>query len=145
MKVTYMAQLFEFVTHHSILVSLFVFAVTFWLATEVRHRKIGPQKLSLQSAIAILNHQEGVLVDLRNAAEYNKGHVQGALHLPLAQISGATNQLQKVKGKPVILACQAGQQAPTACATLKKQGFEALYYLEGGMAAWISEHLPVVK
>lgn len=139
-----MSQLFEFITNHGVLVSLFVLALTFWLLFEARNRKNGTKKLSLASTIQMLNHEDAVLVDVRNLAEYNKGHIQGAFHVPFSNLSQAPT-LQKVKGRSVILTCQTGLQASAAFAILKKQGFDALYCMDGGMSAWVNERLPVVK
>lgn len=140
-----MVRFIEFITHHAVLVSLFVLATFLWLGFEVRQRKTGGKKLSHHSIIEMLNHQNAVLVDVRNLADYNKGHIQGAFHVPFSNLSQAPAGLQKYKEKPIILTCQAGLQSPAAVTLLKKQGFHTLYYLEGGMNAWISEKLPVIK
>lgn len=140
-----MAQFFEFITKHWILVSLFVFVLALWMGVEMRIRKHGAKKLSLHAAITMLNHQNGMIVDVRNLAEYNKGHVQGALHVPLSTLSTTLQSLKPYQKRPMILVCQTGFHAPTACTTLKKEGFHALYYLDGGMNAWTNERLPLVK
>lgn len=141
----FMTRLIEFITNHVVLVSLFVFSATLWLGFEVRHRKAGGKKLSHHAVIEMLNHQDAALVDVRNLGEFSKGHIQGALHLPFSNLSQAPSSLQKVKEKPIILACQTGLQSPAAVTILKKQGFNSLYYLDGGMSAWVNEKLPVVN
>lgn len=140
-----MTKFFEFIVKHWILVSLFVCALVFWIAVEIRIRKHGAKKLSLQAAITLLNHQNGIIVDVRNLAEYNKGHVQGALHAPLSTLSSAISSFKPYQQRPIIVACQTGFQAPAACTMLRKAGFNTLYYLDGGMNAWMNDRLPMVK
>jgi len=63
-------------------------------------------------------------------------------------LNGFRNQigsLQKYKGKPIIINCRSGSQSSMACQHLRKEGFEEVYNLRGGIMAWQSANLPVTR
>lgn len=64
----------------------------------------------------------GVLIDVRTPSEYNSGHAKGSKNIPLLNLS---NQLQKLKGKEVILVCRSGARAGQAKGILTKSGITA--------------------
>ena len=49
-------------------------------------RKSGPS-VSPQQAINLINGEQGVFVDLRDVADYRKGHIVDALHIPAAKLA----------------------------------------------------------
>jgi len=53
--------------------------------------------------------------------------------------------LAGAKSQPVVLVCRTGQTAGAAAKRLKKAGFEKVYVLDGGVAAWQQADLPLVK
>ena len=75
-----------------------------------------------------------------------KGHITGARNITASQISEQKLPgLEKQKDAPIIVVCQAGMTAPKSAAALSKQGFTNVSVLQGGMGAWSSASLPVVK
>ncbi|MGD2084341.1 MAG: rhodanese-like domain-containing protein, partial [Chromatiales bacterium] len=51
--------------------------------------------------------------------------------------------LKKFKNRPIVVSCRSGAQSATACRQLRKEGFERVYNLHGGILAWESANLPV--
>lgn len=76
------------------------------------------------------------LLDVRENAEWNAGHVPGAVHVPAR---GVSTQAPKrlPKGRPVIVACKTGSRSRGATRILREKGIEA-YNLSGGLSAWES-------
>ena len=60
------------------------------------------------------------------------------------ELAGHMAKLDKLKNKPVIAVCDSGITSTKAVNTLRKSGFESVYGLKGGMAAWGQAGLPVV-
>lgn len=141
-----MQQYIEFVTNHPILsavwVVLFVLLVASWVKSLFSAvKQVTPTELTLQ-----VNRQNATVVDIRTEADFNKGHITGARHLPLAEIEKQQLAgLEKQKAEPIILVCQAGMTAQKAAASLLKQGFTAVSVLQGGMGSWTGASLPLVK
>jgi len=104
----------------------------------------GPWVNTLQ-ATQLMNREDALVVDLRAADEYAKGHILGARSLPLADLARRAGELDKFKSKPVIVHCATGSSAGGAVALLRKNGFANVVNLSGGYAAWQQAGLPVEK
>lgn len=104
----------------------------------------GPWVTTLQ-ATQLMNRDDALIVDLRTAEEYAKGHILGARNLPLADLERRAAELDKHKAKPVILHCGDGNRAGAGVALLRKHGFGNVLNLAGGYAAWQQAGLPVEK
>jgi rhodanese-related sulfurtransferase len=74
------------------------------------------------------------LVDVRELKEWNNGHIPGAIHIPLGELAGRTNEL--IKETPVITICRSGHRSLAAADELIAQGFVDVASLSGGMIAW---------
>ena len=96
-------------------------------------------------AIALINRQDAVVVDVRDAGDYGAGHILGAKNLPLARIEEGGGELAKKKERPLIVYDDGGDRAAKAAAALKKQGFTRVANLSGGLGAWRQAGLPVEK
>jgi rhodanese-related sulfurtransferase len=96
-------------------------------------------------ATHLINREDATLIDVREPAEYGAGHVLGAKNVPLARLQAAGADLAKRKAKPMIVYCAGGEQSSKAAAALRKQGFERVFILAGGMKAWQDAGLPVEK
>lgn len=102
--------------------------------------------LSPSMAIRLMNNNSDALVlDLRTAADYKKGHIKGSKSAPLNELSGSVNSFSSYKDKPVLVYCNSGNTATRALNILKKAGFEQVNNLEGGVAAWREANMPLVK
>ena len=92
-----------------------------------------------------LYNDDALVLDVREDKEFAAGHIPKAKHIPLGQLSGRLNELDKFKGKPVLVTCRSGQRSARACGMLKKAGFETVYNQAGGIIAWERANLPVTK
>jgi rhodanese-related sulfurtransferase len=113
----------------------------------LRQRAGGMRPVSAIELPQLLNHEDAVVIDVCESAEYRNGHIPGAINMPMGQIADNTRKLEKYKrtNTPLVLACQTGNRSSKAAAILKKAEFTNLYTLSGGLAAWQKENLPVEK
>ena len=70
-----------------------------------------------------------ILLDTRTPAEYGRGHVEGAVNLPLDELRERLPELER--GKPIYVNCHSGLRSYLACRILMQNGFEC-YNLSGG-------------
>ncbi len=105
----------------------------------------GATKISPGQLPQIQARKSAVLVDIRSNAEYSKGHIEQSLNLPLESLESNLKKLNKHRGKPLILVCQSGMRSGKAAGILKKNQFSELYVLDGGVASWTKENLPLIK
>ena len=108
-------------------------------------RTTGGPWVSTAEAIALINRQDALVVDVREAGEYGAGHILGARNVPLARIEAGDGELGKRKDRPVIVYDDGGEQAGKAASALKKQGYAQVANLSGGLGAWRQAGLPVEK
>ena len=125
-----MALFLEFLTQQWILAAALSVVIIMLFMHETR--KSGPS-LSPQKAINMVNAEQGVFLDLRDAADYKQGHIVDAVHIPSAKLAERMAELEKYKNKPIILVCKMGQQASAAGKQLKGNNFEQVYKMTGGM------------
>jgi rhodanese-related sulfurtransferase len=137
-----MALFLEFLTQQWILAAALLAVVAMLLMHETR--KSGPS-LSPQKAINIVNGEQGVFLDLRDAGDYKQGHIVDALHVPSAKLADRMAELEKYRNKPIVLVCKMGQQSGAAGKQLKAGNFEKVYKMTGGMMEWRNLQLPTVS
>jgi rhodanese-related sulfurtransferase len=99
--------------------------------------------VSPQQATLLLNREDALLIDVRTAPEWSAGHIPNSRHIELGQLQKRLSELEKFKGRPVIVNCQSGNRSDAACRTLRNHGFERVYNLAGGISAWKEAGLPV--
>ncbi len=136
-----LANLIEFATTHYVLSGSFVTLLALLAFTEARK---GGQSLSSRELTALLNSEQGVVLDIRAQKDFSAGHIVGALNIPYEKLSSRMAELDKHKAKTLILVDAMGQHAGAVCRDLKKAGFTAAK-LGGGIASWRGDNLPLVK
>ena len=102
-------------------------------------------KVSTLQATQLINQGKAIVVDVREPAEFSAGHLRDAKNIPLGELSNRVGELDKFKSKSVIVVCQTGARAGKATSQLKKAGFNEAFGLDGGIAAWQAQGLPLAK
>ena len=105
----------------------------------------GGRGLSPAQATALINREDAVVIDVREAGEFASGHLLNARHIPLGELDKRIGELDKLKNKPVILSCQSGSRSASARSILQKAGFASVHNLEGGIAAWEQAGMPISR
>ncbi len=81
------------------------------------------------------------VIDVRETHEYQKGHVPGALHIPVSTVFARRAELSH--DRDLVFICAVGQRSALACEMAAAAGFTRLFNVEGGTEAWIKEGYPV--
>ena len=84
---------------------------------------------------------DAVLLDVREDDEWNQGHAAAAQHIPMGQVPGRLDEIDRSATLYVI--CKAGGRSAKVAEFLARDGFEPIN-VEGGMLAWASAGRPVV-
>jgi rhodanese-related sulfurtransferase len=137
-----MEQLLEFVGNHPFLVGAFVAVLTALMWNLIADPG-GKNAVDPVGATALINHENAVVLDVRSIAEFKDGHIVNSINIPLNGLGNNLKQLEKHRDKPIIAVCRSGSRSASACRTLRKQGFEQVKNLRGGIMAWESASLPV--
>jgi phage shock protein E len=104
----------------------------------------GPfRTLQPQEVKELLDGQSIHLLDVREAHEWDQGHIPGAIHRPLSEMSSWISDLPQ--DKPVVLHCLSGGRSGQALAWCKSAGHTLEGHMGGGISAWRMQGLPVTR
>lgn len=106
----------------------------------VRTKVSGPVLNTLQ-VTQLINGKNATIVDIRTPEEFAKGSLPNARNLPAEKVKDGAGALKK--DKPVIVVCANGRSASKAAAQLRSNGFNDVFVLGGGLAAWREAGLPI--
>ena len=127
------------------LAGLFVMLLVGLVATEFgrltrRYKALSPAQLTL-----LINRESPLLVDVGAIADFSNGHIVGAKHVAMSQFDPESKLLAKAKELPVAVVCRNGMGSTAAAKRLVKAGFQKVFWLDGGIAAWQSAELPLAR
>ena len=80
------------------------------------------------------------MIDVREASEWEVGHVGGARHIEFDHVSAQADTVDK--GKPVVFQCRGGSRSEMIAAAFRGSGWDA-YNMDGGLRAWQERELPL--
>ena len=100
-----------------------------------------PDQISGDDAIALVK-QGGLLLDVRTPGEYQGGHIEEAVNIPLQALqAGPVPDLPADKSTPIVTICATGRRSAAALSLLRSQGYSRVQNV-GGMQQWMSEGRP---
>ena len=75
-----------------------------------------------------------LIVDVRTTREWDAGHIEGAVHIPLGELAARATEIPRTR--PVATICEAGYRSALAASVLARAGIDDVATVTGGMAAW---------
>ncbi len=109
-------------------------------------RQFGAMKdIGTSEVTRLINRQNAVLLDVREAKEYEGGRLPSAIHIPLSQLGSRAQELAKMASRPIVAYCATGRRSRMAAGALTRVGFKEMYSLHGGIEAWRKDSLPLEK
>lgn len=138
-----MAQYLTFVLAHPWLFVAVAALLVLFIANELHGRATGAPSVTVTEAVRMINDREPLIVDVRSAADYKRGHLRGAVNIPAARIAERASELGRDKERPLLLYCSIGPTAAEAARTLLKLGHTQVFKLSGGINGWLGANLPV--
>jgi rhodanese-related sulfurtransferase len=84
-----------------------------------------------------------LVIDTRSEFEFNRGHIKGALNVPVRKLLLHTAELPADKEAEVVVTCEHGQRAAIGKALLALYGFHNTEFLEGFLEGWKDAGLPL--
>lgn len=103
-----------------------------------------PVRIGVEQATALVGDGDAVLLDVREADEWQAGHAPGAVHLPLSVLEDGTALPAEARGRQLVVICRSGNRSQRAAEVLTARGAEAVD-VTGGMREWARTGLPVVN
>ncbi len=81
-----------------------------------------------------IESREGVILDVREAAEYAFGHIDGAKSIPMGELESRLEELDK--NEEIYVICRTGNRSDLAAQLLAENGFTKVYNVLPGMNEW---------
>jgi rhodanese-related sulfurtransferase len=138
-----MAQALEFFNHHIGLFGAFGVVFMLFIANEIHGQISGARRIAPLEAVRLINDRNALIVDVRAHADFKKGHLMGALNLPLAKLEEHVSELGKDKARPIVVYCALGGPSAEAARKISKHGYAEVYPIRGGLDNWMASSLPV--
>jgi rhodanese-related sulfurtransferase len=92
-------------------------------------------KISPVEAKEIMDSEEAIVLDVRTKQEYDQGHIEGSVLLPVDEISAHAEEVLKDKNAKILVYCRSGNRSATAAKTLIEMGYENVLDF-GGIIDW---------
>ena len=105
----------------------------------VQNKDISPMELSEK----ISRGEEVVLIDVREAYEWDAGHIASAQHIPMSQMQKRIGEIPR--DAEVVVICRSGSRSAHVQHHLQQLGYEKVKNLVGGMARWSREVDPTIR
>ena len=80
-----------------------------------------------------INLKEYIIIDVRSKREFEEGHLNGAMNMPLAEIKKRIEYYVKNKQNKLLICCQYGVRSKKAVQLLNDMGYTNVYNLKGGL------------
>lgn len=141
-----MQEYIDFISNNAMLSIAWIVIAVMLTTTLVKDKFSKFKGINPQQATQLINKEDAVVVDVRSAEEFKKGHVVNAKNIPVSQIDeGKLNAIENKKQIPIIVVCASGARSSGAAAKLVKAGFEKVYSLSPGMSGWAAANLPTTR
>jgi rhodanese-related sulfurtransferase len=95
----------------------------------------------LDPRTAAASLEELFLLDVREPLEWQTGHIEGSIHIPMSQLNARQDELPA--DRTILAVCRSGQRSGMVTDALQRAGYRA-ENLEGGVLAWRSDGLELV-
>jgi len=100
------------------------------------------ENISVEEVYEIITSSEDyIILDVRTLEEFNQGHLEGAVHIPVDDLEGRLGELPQ--DKPIIVYCKSGGRSKTASNLLIENGFTRVYDMSGGILEWEQKGYPI--
>ncbi len=135
----------EFLSQNLLLVAAFLGSGSFLLWTVLSTQMNGSKSIGTLEVTRLMNAGNSLVLDVRENAEFNGGHIPKSKNIPFADIAKRADEIARFKDKPVIVTDRNNTRASGAVRALKAAGFVDVYQLQGGYVAWQQASLPIEK
>lgn len=139
-------EILPFVKQHPILTLLWFIILGMIINLSIKIKLSKVKSISNSLAVQLINKQNAVVVDLRSADNFRKGHITDAINiLPIDIKNGSTKAIEKFKDLPIILVDNDGLKTTESGEILFRHGFSQIFTLKDGIMGWHGENLPLIK
>jgi rhodanese-related sulfurtransferase len=138
-------QIVPFVMKHWVLVVAFIAVAIVIAMEEIRSQSVGGKRITPIMATQLINREDAIVVDIRDASAFREGHIVNAKNFPEADLDRQQEKLMTYRDRTVILVDANGSKAQSVAVKLKEAGLVNVVILKGGIESWLADNIPLVK
>lgn len=141
-----MQEYIEFFQQNMILCLVWGGLLVMLIMNIIKAKTAAYTEINTAMVTQLLNREDGIVVDIRSQDDFKKGHITDAVNILPSDIKeGNLSAIEKYKSTPVIVVCKTGQTAQDSGNLLAKAGFEKVFVLRSGIAAWNEASMPLIR
>lgn len=100
--------------------------------------------VTVAEAKALIEERPGmVILDVRNPSEFDDGHIEDAINIPVDYLAGRLDELSK--DNELLVYCRTGNRSARAVGILDDNGFTKIFHMDAGITGWIDAGYPVAE
>lgn len=111
----------------------------------VEFRAASFRDVNAAEAAAYIADRDPLVLDVRSPREFETGHLEDAVLLPLQELQRRIGELAEYKERPVFVYCRSGNRSTVAAKLLVDAGHREVVNLRRGIVDWQRQELPVVR
>lgn len=117
----------------------YIFGVALVMMTACSNGK-GYTSVSVDEFAKVIADNQVQLIDTRTEAEFNEGHIPGAINIDVNESDFESKVGQKVdKNRPIALYCRGGRRSKIAAERIVALGYDDITELNTGFLSWTGE------
>lgn len=98
---------------------------------------MGHERVTAESLLRRIDSGSSpVILDVRSRAEFVRGHVPGARHVPFWRVSRQMHEVNATVDAEVVVYCGHGPRAIVAAGALRRKGYTRVSLLDGHFSQW---------
>jgi len=115
------------------IVSILIIAYILFSKIMIKLNK-NVKNVSGEEAVKLISENKDLIIlDVRSQGEYQSGHIKGSTLMPVGDIASRITELEKFRGKPILVHCASGGRSPKAVNVLLKNKFSPIYHMNHGL------------
>ncbi|MBU2499856.1 rhodanese-like domain-containing protein [bacterium] len=103
------------------------------------------REVNSRDAAALIANLDPLILDVRTPREFQDGHIEGAVLIPVQQFQRRISEIAEHKNDPVFVYCRTGNRSTVAAKMMIDAGFTNVINLRRGIVEWSREGLPVTR
>jgi len=116
------------------IVAILVLAYMLYPKIMIKFNKNVKNISGIEASKFIKDTKNLVIIDVRTKGEYQAGHINGSNLMPANEIASRITELEKFRGKPILVHCASGGRSPKAVSILLKNKFGPIYHMNHGLS-----------
>ncbi len=120
---------------NTILIAIALLAVVMFIPRFIATLRRGPT-IDVNELKRRLDADETLLVDVRTEKDYQAGHIEQAMNIPVEQLEQSISELEAHVEKSISIICTTDRRSAKAANILLKHGFQDVRVVKGGMTDW---------